>query len=260
MRFAVCNEIYKDQPIPEAFDKIASNGYDGVEIAPWTLGASIDVLDDAHVAKGRRAAEGSGLSVAGIYWIFGTESPSHIIRPEARDATLDILVRAAQICGDLGGDVIVFGSPWQRRRNNVPHNEATDRAAALMGHNRFLDALADADVTFCFEPLSEDQTDFVNRATDALNLVDRIDHTNVGTMIDGYSLTWKEVEVDALIRACDSRLCHFHADDETKRGPGHGTLNLGQIARSLDAIGYGGWMSIEAHDHDADLESLSEGS
>lgn len=50
MRFAVCNEIYKDQPIPEAFDKIASTSYDGVEIAPWTLGASIDVLNDARIS------------------------------------------------------------------------------------------------------------------------------------------------------------------------------------------------------------------
>lgn len=170
-----------------------------------------------------------------------------------------MLVRAAQIFGDLGDDVIVFRSPWQRRRDDVPHYEAADRTAALLGHNRFLDALTDADVTFCFEPLSEDQTDFVNRAADALNLVDRIDHASVGTMLDDYSLTWEEIEVDALVRACDSRLCHFHADDETKRGLRHGMLNFGQIARSLDATGYGGWLSIEAHDHDADIESLSEG-
>ena len=119
--------------------------------------------------------------------------------------------------------------------------------------------MSSTSVTFCFEPLSEDQTNFVNRAADALTLVDKIDHPNFGTMLDGYSLTWEEDDVDTLIHACGKRLCHFHADDETKHGPGRGNVDFKQIAQSLAAIGYDGWMSIEAHDHKVDLERLAPG-
>ena len=65
MKFAVCNEVFKDRAAAETFDAIAAIGYEGVEIAPWTLGAPIDELDDATIVAGRQAAEASGLDVAG---------------------------------------------------------------------------------------------------------------------------------------------------------------------------------------------------
>tara|TARA_Y100000588_G_scaffold298280_1_gene319205 strand:+ start:96 stop:908 length:813 start_codon:yes stop_codon:yes gene_type:complete len=260
MKFAVCNEVFKDRSAAETFDAIAAIGYEGVEIAPWTLGAPIDELDDATIVAGRQAAEASGLDVAGIHWIFGRESKYHVLEPEKREATLDVLVRAVDICGGLGGDVITFGSPWQRNRpDGVSEEEALKTAASLLGHDRMLDALASANVVFCFEPLSEDQTNFVNRASVAVRLVEMIDHANFGTMLDGYSFTWEEDDVDTLIRTCGSHLRHFHADDETKRGPGQGEVNFKEIASSLAATGYTGWTSIEAHDHSADLESLARG-
>jgi sugar phosphate isomerase/epimerase len=258
MKFAVCNEVFKDKSIAKAFDKIAEIGYDGVEIAPWTLGAPLNELDDATLSSGRQAAESAGLEIAGIHWIFGRETTFHILDPDKRNATLDILVRAVNVCGGLGGDVITFGSPWQRNRpEGVSETEALATAASLLGHDRMLNALTTSNVTFCFEPLSEDQTNFVNRATAALTLVEMIDHPNFGTMLDGYSFTWEEDSVDALIWNCAGHLRHFHADDETKRGPGQGNVDFKQIATSLAAIDYKGWMSIEAHDHTADLEGLA---
>ena len=259
MKFAVCNEIFKDKSVSEVFDAIAAIGYDGVEIAPWTLGAPIDQLDDETLVSARQAAESAGLEVAGIHWIFGKESTYHILDPDKRDATLDVLVRAVQICGALNGDVITFGSPWQRNRpDGMSEVDALATAANLLGHDRMLDALATSNVTFCFEPLSEDQTNFVNRAGVALTLVEMIGHPNFGTMLDGYSFTWEEDSVDTLIRACGEHLQHFHADDETKRGPGQGNVDFKQIATTLADIGYTGWMSIEAHDHTADLEGLAQ--
>ena len=37
MKFALCNEIFRDLPLEDAFQKIADIGYEGVEVAPFTL-------------------------------------------------------------------------------------------------------------------------------------------------------------------------------------------------------------------------------
>ncbi len=39
---AICNEMWKDVPVEEVFARAARMGYDGVEIAPFTLAASAE--------------------------------------------------------------------------------------------------------------------------------------------------------------------------------------------------------------------------
>ena len=259
MKFSVCNAVLRTITIPSVFDLIAETGFDGVEIAPRTIATSLDEIGASHIKACRQAVESAGLEVVGFHTIFGRDPQYHILQPEpeTRARTLKAIIRAVELCGELGGHVVVFGSPWQR---NVPegmsHAEAMDVASTIIGHDRLLETLESNEVTFCFEPLSEDQTDFVNRAAKAVELVDRIDHPRVGMMLDGYSISWEEDDLDTVIRTCGKRLCHFHADDETKRGPGQGTMDYKTIAVSLDAIDYAGWVSIEAHDNETDLVPL----
>jgi len=259
MKFSICNAGLKKLAIPEVFDLIAETGFDGVEIAPRTIAGSLDEIESSHISACRKAVDSAGLEVVGVHTIFGRDPQYHILQDDAatRDRTLNAIIRAANLCGELGGKVVIFGSPWQR---NVPegmtHDQAVDVAASLIGHARLVDALEKNGVTFCFEPLSEDQTDFVNRAAKAVELVDKIDHPNVGMMLDGYSISWEEDDLNTVIKTCGKQLCHFHADDETKRGPGQGEMDYKTIAASLDAIGYKGWVSIEAHDNETDLVPL----
>ena len=49
MKFGTCNEYFEGWPIEEIFDYAASIGYDGVEIAPYTLAYSVD-----DIGAGRR--------------------------------------------------------------------------------------------------------------------------------------------------------------------------------------------------------------
>ena len=194
MKFSVCNAVLRTMPIPAVFDLIAETGFDGVEIAPRTIASSLDEIGASHIKACRKAVESAGLEVVGVHTIFGRDPQYHILQPEpeTRERTLKAIIRAVELCGELGGHVVVFGSPWQR---NVPegmsHHVAIDVAAGLIGHANLLNALEATRVTFCFEPLSEDQTDFVNRAAKAVELVDRIDHPRVGMMLDGYSISWE---------------------------------------------------------------------
>ena len=38
MKISICNELFQGWPIEKVFDYAAQLGYDGVEIAPYTLG------------------------------------------------------------------------------------------------------------------------------------------------------------------------------------------------------------------------------
>ena len=76
MKFAFCNEMFRDVPLRQVFRTAAEIGYDGVEIAPFTVARSVnEVGPDARKAIRDDAAE-FGLELTGLHWL--------VLRPEGR--------------------------------------------------------------------------------------------------------------------------------------------------------------------------------
>ncbi len=116
MRFAFCNEGFGDRPWSGQCATIAQAGYDAVEIAPYTLADDVRSLSPQARVELRRAAGDAGLDVVGLHWLLVKPEGLHISHPDAavRARTADYLRHLADFCGDLGGAVMVFGSPRQR--------------------------------------------------------------------------------------------------------------------------------------------------
>lgn len=113
MKFAVCNSGLRRLSAPQAFDCIAQAGFDGVEIAPRTIGPSLLELAPSDVSTARKALEASGLDVVGVHTIFGRDPQFHILSddPNIREHTLNAILQAVRLCGELGGHNLTSGSP-----------------------------------------------------------------------------------------------------------------------------------------------------
>ena len=57
MKFATCNEYFENWAIEDVFNYAADLGYDGVEIAPFALGPSVEDISAARRDEIRAAAE-----------------------------------------------------------------------------------------------------------------------------------------------------------------------------------------------------------
>src|SRR5205085_7717235 len=111
----------------------------------------------------RQTAESAGLRILGLHWLLAKTQGLQLTAAEAdvRQRTADYLVELARCCRDVGGDLMVFGSPAQRR---VPQGatvaQATDCAVDTL--ERALPGIASAGVRLCLEPLSPPEADFIN--------------------------------------------------------------------------------------------------
>ena len=84
-------------------------------------------------AQLRRIAEDHGLAISGLhYLLLAPEGLSITSRDEGvRARTVDVMRRLIELCADLGGSVLVHGSPAQR---TIEHGIARDeRARARAG-------------------------------------------------------------------------------------------------------------------------------
>jgi sugar phosphate isomerase/epimerase len=136
VRLALCNEVLRERTFAEQCAYAAALGYDGLEVAPFTLGEAAPRLSAAEVASIRRAASDAGIAITGLHWLLVQPAGLSLTSDDerVRAATLDVMRRLVWLCAELGGRYLVHGSPVQRR---TP--EGGDAATARA---RIVDALA----------------------------------------------------------------------------------------------------------------------
>src|SRR5437660_1977920 len=179
MRYAICNETFEGWDHARVCGLVSDLGYAGLELAPFTLAPRITDVTPEQRRLLRRQAEDCGLTLLGLHWLLAkTEGLQLTSTDEAvRRRTADYLVELARWCRDLGGDILVFGSPAQRK---ILAGSTRAQAAdyAIDTFHRALPAFSACGVRLCLEPLTREETDFVNSCAEAVELIDRIDHPN----------------------------------------------------------------------------------
>jgi D-psicose/D-tagatose/L-ribulose 3-epimerase len=163
-----------------------------------------------------------------------------------RERTIDVIRRLIALAHDLGGKIIVHGSPAHRRLE-AGHEEAGRRYGVECWAAIAKDA-QEAGVTYCIEPLHQPDANFVNNVEEAAGIVRQIGSPAIRTMIDCSAASiWEKQSVPDLIRQWmpSGLIAHIHFNDTNRRGPGEGELAFAPIVRALRETGYTGNASIE---------------
>ena len=258
MKLAVCNELFEGW----AFDRICrfarSAGYSGLEIAPFTLATPITEVSASRRAELRGHAADAGVEIVGLHWLLAKTDGLHVTSPDraVRERTAEYLIALAEACHDLGGHVMVFGSPKQRSLlSGVSQDQALELATDTF--RQAMPFVAAFDVTICMEPLTPAETDFVTTVADAVRLIDAVGHPSFGLHLDVKAMSSESTPVPDLIRQHAGRAGHFHVNDANGRGPGFGDTNFVPILQALDDAGYDRWMSLEVFDFTPDPETIA---
>lgn len=250
MKFALCNEVIRELPFDRQCALAAGLGYRGLELAPFTLGKDAWRLPPAERTRLRLTAADHGLAISGLHWLL-VDPPGLSITsadPDVRRRTIEVMRGLIALCHDLGGAYLVHGSPGQRKAGGAPD-------AHRRGREAFASVAADAaaaGVIYCIEPLSSDQTDFVNTVAEAMEMVNAIANPAVATMIDACSTARAERDsLEALIRRWlpQGRIAHIHFNDRNRRGPGQGSDHFGPALAALRDTRYSGWIGVEPFEY-----------
>jgi D-psicose/D-tagatose/L-ribulose 3-epimerase len=253
MRIALCNEVLAGMPLERQCEVAARLGYDGLEIAPFTLDDAPEKITGAQAAKIRSTVEAAGLVVTGLHWLLVKPDGLSLTDPDAtvRTRTLEVMTRLTGLCAELGGAVLVHGSPKQRA---VAPGETHAIALARLqdGLAQVALAAAEAGVIYCIEPLSRRETSVINTIAEAAELVRAIDQKHLRTMIDCSAAGLTETEsIPALIDRWlpTGLIAHLQVNDPNRRGPGQGEMKFAPILAALRRQNYAGTIAVEPFDY-----------
>lgn len=257
MRFAICNELFGDNA-EDGIARIAAAGYEGVELAPFTLGKPAEELSRADRHRIRRIVTDHGLVVTGLHWLLARTNGMHVSteQPHIRARTLSRLNELSRLCADLGGSYLVFGSPGQR---SVPEGMAPDQARAnaielfrAWGRR----AVQDGTVV-CLEALPEAETDFMTTTSEVVDVVEEVGLPSVRMVLDVKSMSAERDPVDELIASASPHLSYFQANDANRQGPGFGDTDFVPIFAALHRVGYDGFVSVEAFEAPTGVDDMA---
>jgi sugar phosphate isomerase/epimerase len=261
LRFAICNELFEGWPWERVCDYVRGLGYTGLEVAPFTLADSAEQVSAQRRAELRRAAESRGVEVLGLHWLLVKPPGLYITHPDpaVRRRTADYFVQLVELCADLGGKVMVIGSPKQRNLlPGVTRAQALGYAAEVFRPS--LDPAARRGVTLAFEPLGPAETDFVNTVAEAVDLVKQVGHPAFRLNIDVKAMSSEPRPIADVIRSAKGYVAHVQVNDPNLLGPGMGEVKYEPIIAALREIGYDGWLSVEAFDFKQGAERIATAS
>ena len=253
MKIALCNEVLRPLPFERQCALAAALGYDGLEVAPFTLADDPTTITDGRAREVARIAADHGLAITGLHWLLVAPPGLSIVSADAavRRRTTEVMCRMVELCAAMGGKVLVHGSPRQR---SVPAGESRD-AALERARECFAGAAHAAEaagVTYCVEPLAPAETDLINTVAEGVRLVDAIDSPALRTMIDCSAAGQAEAaSVPALITRWwpTGKLAHVQVNDPNRRGPGQGEMPFAPVLAALRHVGYDGVIAVEPFDY-----------
>jgi sugar phosphate isomerase/epimerase len=258
MKFGICSEIFQNWKIGDAMAFAKKAGYDGIEIAPFTLAKYVTEISPEERKRIRDSAAKIGIEISGIHWVLVQAEGMYLNHPdsEVRASTTKYFCELVNFCADLGGKIIVVGSPKQR---NVMEG-TTFEQAWQWATDTFRDAVKlaeDRAVTICFEPLAPTETNFINTAADAIRFTRQYESRAMKIILDVKAMSSETKPIPQIIHESRGEFAYFHANDRNLKGPGFGDVDFKPIAAALRESGYNGYASVEVFKFEEGAEVIA---
>jgi D-psicose/D-tagatose/L-ribulose 3-epimerase len=220
--------------------QVARMGFDVIEIG-------IEGTHDLDYRRGAEVAKANGLGVS-VCAAMGPDRdlihPDESIRKNGMSYVRHCIdaaqtMGAPNVCGPLYSAV---GRTWQ-----ATDDERKRDVDLLVAQLRELSTYAgDRGVGLGVEPLNRFETSFLNLTSQAIEVVDRVDHPACGLLLDTFHMNIEERSIGDAIRAAGKRMRQLHTCENDRGAPGSGHVPWQEIAAACQEVGFNGPFVIES--------------
>jgi len=113
-------------------------------------------------------------------------------------------------------------------------------------------------VYLLLEPLIRYQTHYINKLSEGIEIIDKLDNNGVKLMADTFHMNMEEKDIDKSLKEAKDYLYHIHLSDSNRRLPGQGHIDFPRHLATLKSIGYNKYLSFEALKPDNPTKQLKE--
>ncbi len=226
--------------LEELVPKVAGMGFDWIELP-------LEEIGGFDVGRAAELVEEYGLGVSTVV-AMGPDRDLIHPDPAVRKNGADYIRQAIDASQALGSPNLVgpiysaVGRTWQ----STPEERARDLDILVGTLNELAAYAGDHGVKLGIEPLNRFETSFVNLASQAVEIVDRVDHPACQIMLDTFHMNIEEKSLRQAIQTAGPRLIHLHSCENDRGAPGSGNVAWHEVAQGLKDVGFDGPVVIES--------------
>jgi D-psicose/D-tagatose/L-ribulose 3-epimerase len=215
-------------------------GFDLIEIG-------IESTSDLDYTRAAEIAKANGLAVS----VCAAMGPDRdLIHPDEAIRTngMGYVRHCIDAAKTLGSDRVIgplysaVGRTWQQTADE--RRQDVDLLVRQLGE--LARYAGDRGVWLGVEPLNRFETSFLNLASQAIDVVDRVDHPACGILLDTFHMNIEERSIGDAIRAAGKRMGHLHACENDRGAPGSGHVPWDEVAQACRDVGFNGPFVIES--------------
>jgi D-psicose/D-tagatose/L-ribulose 3-epimerase len=230
--------IWAGEWTPEGAEKVISGaseaGLDFVEI-PLLHPESMDVSGTRELLN---------LYGIGCTCSLGLPRAAHL--PFAPDAAERFLQKAVDVTAALGSDALsgaIYTHLGTLTRKPPTEDELATVARVIKSVARYA---AERDVSLGIEAINRYETYLINLASQADEMLSRIDEANVFIHLDTYHMNIEEKGFYDPIVATGPRMRYIHLSESDRGTPGTGNVHWDDVFRALKGVKYDGRLVMES--------------
>ena len=247
MNISVSNIAWYQDPkkLKDFFEYISGLDCKGVELAPsaiWREPINSSNQDRNNLKKIIKA---NNLLFLGFHSLLYSKPElrlfeSSLLRKETKNYLFDLI----NLCSDLEGRNLIYGSPNSRKLCGRKYDDCKNQA--IEDFYELAEYSKKKGIFFCIEPLTTKETDFITSLEEGGKIVETVDHSNFKLHLDTKVLFGLEEKIRFNIKRFKKIINHVHVGDENLLEPG--TINKNdhlEIGKSLRDINYEGYITLE---------------
>ena len=245
MKIAISNiawQVEEEEAIAEIMQELDIKG---VEIAPTKIWKSPLTAADGEIESYRNFWQSREIQIVAMQaLLYGRPDLTIFQDAQKRRETFEYISGMIQLGSKLGARVLVFGSPKNRRIDDLKLEEAGE--IALSFFYDLGEVAAKHGVMFCIEPNpTAYNCNFITNSSQGLELVTKTNSEGFGLHLDAAGMTLSEEAIEPALKQSFSRLCHFHISEPYLGQVGDGKVDHQTFANTLRSLNYENWTSIE---------------
>ncbi len=223
------------EPIEVTIRRLAKYGYESIEIGGEPDKYDTKELRGVLKENGVRCWGSISLMFTGLDLIQADEA--------GRANTVDYLKKCVTMVKELDGEVMSI-VPSEVGKVNAQADPETEWNWGVAGLKEVYAHAQKEGIRVAIEPLNRFETNFINRADQAVELAKAVD-PGCGVCLDAFHLNIEEANFRQALLNTGDLLFDFHVADNNRMACGQGALNWRDIVGTLKEIGYDGALTVE---------------